>query len=381
MLRTRILQSAAEFRSIEPLWRELANSSPTTIFQSFAWNRLAAEYFAYKEAPFVVCCESGGGEAIVPAVLRGDGSLGLIGEELFDYRDVLHAGDDDALRCAWQRLAGLRRPFSLVALRGEQSRGRWRRTQLQPFAAAPCLRLQDLCITPPLASHATRADTEEQLRSASELAVVPGAMQPVRGATFVNEQCRDKFLGAHSRLRRHARRLADRGVVLRRYAGGERELVRFIYESKGRQSVTRENLFQEQSRREFIIRIAAEEESHCEVFTYEAGSHLVAAMVTFRGDRVRHFYTTYYDTHWADLSPGQLLLFETSAISLAEGLECDYMTGESLFKNRLATSRVPLWRVEVPAEELPLAFASEKEAPGEPVADSAITAEHWPRSA
>ena len=379
LLRTRILQSAAEFRSIESLWRELASSSAASIFQSFSWNRLAADCFACKEAPFIICCDSDRGAAIVPAVMRGDGSLGLVGEELFDYRDVLHVGDESVLECAWRRLAALRRPFRLVALRGEQSRRRWRRAQLQPFAAAPCVRLQDLCSTPSMPSKETGKGKNSH--RVSELAVVPGAMQPVHGATLATEQSRDKFLCAHSRLRRHARRLADRGAMLRRHAGGERDLARFIYESKGQQTASHENLFQDSSRREFMIQIAAEEESRCEVFTYETESHLVAAMVTFRDERVRHFYTTYYDARWADLSPGQVLLFETSAITVAEGLDCDYMTGESLFKNRLATSRVPLWRVEVPAEELPSLFSVDKDAEREPFADSAIAADHWPRSA
>ena len=377
LLRTRILQSAAEFRSIESLWRELASSSPASIFQSFGWNRRAADCFARKEPPFVICCDSDRGAAIVPAVIRGDGSLGLIGEELFDYRDVLHVGDESVLECAWQRLAALRRPFRLVALRGDQSRRRWRRAQLQPFAAAPCVRLQNLCSTP-------SKETGKQGKNShpvSELVVVPGAMQPAHGATPATEQCRDKFLGAHSRLRRHARRLADRGAMLRRHAGSERDLARFIYERKGQQTASHENLFREPSRREFMIQVAAEEESRCEIFTYETESHLVAAMVTFRDDRVRHFYTTYYDARWADLSPGQLLLFEASAITVAEGLDCDYMTGESLFKNRLATSRVPLWRVEVPADELPSLFSVDKDAEREPLADSAIAADHWPRSA
>ncbi len=380
LLRTRILQSAAEFRSIESLWRELASSSPASIFQSFGWNRLAADCFARKEALFVISCDSDRGAAIVPAVIRIDGSLGLIGEELFDYRDVLHAGDESVLEHAWQRFAALRRSFRLVALRGEQNRRRWRKAQLQPYAAAPCVRLQDLRSTPSTLSKETGNEGKNSHR-ASGVAVVPGAMQPAHGATSATEQCRDEFLGAHSRLRRHARRLADRGAMLRRHAGGERELARFIYESKGQQAASHENLFQDPSRREFMIQIAAEEESRCEIFTYETHTQLVAAMVTFRDDQVRHFYTTYYDARWADFSPGQLLLFEASAITLAEGLDCDYMTGESLFKNRLATSRVPLWRIEVPAEELPSLFSVDKDGEREPLADSTIAADHWPRSA
>ena len=168
--------------------------------------------------------------------------------------------------------------------------------------------------------------------------------------------------------------------MLRRHAGSENELLRFIYESKGRQTTAVENLFAEASRREFMIGIAAEAESRCEVFTYETGGQLLAAIVAFRNDAVRHFYTAYYDPRWAHFSPGQLLLFEASALSLAEGLDCDYMTGESLFKNRLATSRVPLSWVEVSAEELPWIFSAEKRF-AERVTDPAAGKDRWPRGA
>lgn len=368
-MRTRILQSAAELDSIEPLWRQLAAAPGSgTIFQGFAWNRLAAACFAGDEAPFVVCCESASGAAIVPAVVRRDGSLSLIGERLFDYRDVLHAGDEAVLEYAWQRLARLRRPFCLVALRGEQSRWRWRRAQPRPFAFAPCVRLQDLC---PKSEAATDANAVEDTNPGPVLAAAHGNML----RNTATPDLLENFLRRQPRLGRHARRFAREGVVLRRHAGSEGDLLRFIYESKGRQATRKENLFAEASRREFMIRIAAEEESRCEVFTYETNSQLVAALITFRNDAVRHFYTVYYDARWAHFSPGQLLLFEASALSLAEGLDCDYMTGESLLKNRLATSRVPLSWVEASAEELPLIFPVEK------VASSAAGEDRWPRGA
>jgi CelD/BcsL family acetyltransferase involved in cellulose biosynthesis len=136
--------------------------------------------------------------------------------------------------------------------------------------------------------------------------------------------------------------------------------VRFIYETKGKQATPSENLFQDRMRREFMVRIAAEAGARCDVYTYETNSELVAALVAFRGDGVRHCYTTYYDSRWYDFSPGQLLLFEVAALSLAEGLDCDFMTGEYPYKNRLATARVPLFTVEAGAEALPGIFSSSK---------------------
>ena len=63
------------------------------MFQSFDLNQLAADRFAEREEPFVICAESERGAAIVPAALRrSDGTIRLLGEELFDYRAFLHDG-------------------------------------------------------------------------------------------------------------------------------------------------------------------------------------------------------------------------------------------------------------------------------------------------
>ena len=46
----------------------------------------------------------------------------------------------------------------------------------------------------------------------------------------------------------------------------------------------------------------------------------------------------------------------TSAISLAEGLDCDYMTGAQPYKLRLATGSMPLFRLRATPRQL-AAFA------------------------
>jgi CelD/BcsL family acetyltransferase involved in cellulose biosynthesis len=323
VIRTRIIQNAAEFQSVRGLWEQLAHDG--TIFQSFCWNQLAAFCFARREQPYVICCESDSGAALVPVAIRRDGSTSLMGERLFDYRDVLHAGDEAVLSQAWRRLCDLNRPFELTALRGEQNHRLWRGGQPQPFAHAPCVRSSDL----------------SAMISASEASPI---------------SCRDKFLAMHSRLGRHTRRIAKQAVTFRHHPGNERELVRFIFETKGKQATPSKNLFQDLLRREFMVRIAAEEGSRCDVYTYETNSELVAALVAFRDDAVRHCYTIYYDSRWSDFSPGQLLLFEVAARSLAEGLECDFMTGEYPYKNRVATAHVPLFTVKAGAEALPGIF-------------------------
>jgi len=325
VIRTRIIQSAGEFHSVRSLWEQLARDA--TIFQSFCWSELAASCFARREQPHVICCESDSGVALIPAAIRRDGSTSLLGEKLFDYRDVLHAGDEAVLSQAWQRLCELNRPFKLTALRGEESHRLWRGAQPQPFAHAPCVRSFDIGAM-----------------------IAPGGASPI--------SCRDKFLSMHPRLGRHTRRIAKQGVTFRQHAGSERELVRFIFDTKGKQATPSENLFQDRVRREFMVRIAAEAGSRCEVYTYETNSELVAALVAFRDDAVRYCYTIYFDPRWSGFSPGQLLLFEVAARSLAEGLDCDFMTGEYPYKNRVATARVPLFTVEAEAEALAGIFPS-----------------------
>jgi len=325
VIRTRIIQSAGEFHSVRSLWEQLARDA--TIFQSFCWSELAASCFARREQPHVICCESDSGVALIPAAIRRDGSTSLLGEKLFDYRDVLHAGDEAVLSQAWQRLCELNRPFKLTALRGEESHRLWRGAQPQPFAHAPCVRSFDIGAM-----------------------IAPGGASPI--------SCRDKFLSMHPRLGRHTRRIAKQGVTFRQHAGSERELVRFIFDTKGKQATPSENLFQDRVRREFMVRIAAEAGSRCEVYTYETNSELVAALVAFRDDAVRYCYTIYFDPRWSGFSPGQLLLFEVAARSLAEGLDCDFMTGEYPYKNRVATARVPLFTVEAEAGALAGIFPS-----------------------
>ena len=78
----------------------------------------------------------------------------------------------------------------------------------------------------------------------------------------------------------------------------------------------------------------------------------IAALVTFVDGEVRRFYTTWMNPTWGKHSPGIALLFEATRLTLAEGLDCDYMTGEQPYKLRLATRRIPLHRIRATAGEL-----------------------------
>jgi CelD/BcsL family acetyltransferase involved in cellulose biosynthesis len=269
------------------------------MFQSFAWNETAARVFGSREPVKLIIVENDSDAAIIPACRR-NGSTGLIGERLFDYRDAISA-EGAILAGGWSNIASLGSPFEITAVRGDSSVARWEGLAIEPFANAP--------------------------------AVLRGSISA------------DEFLHAHNRLGRHSRRIRKHRVELRRHSGLNRELVRTIYEHKAGQGSPESNLFGDSLRRDFMVEICAHPKAGCDVFTYETAGDVVAALVTFRDGNWRRFYTIYYDHRWASLSPGQVLLYEITAQSLTEGLNCDFMTGEHPYKLRLATDVVPLHRV------------------------------------
>lgn len=276
------------------------------MFQSFAWNETAARVFAAREPVRVIVIENDAGSAIIPACCR-DRSTGLIGEKLFDYRDTLWS-DVSLLATAREKIAELGRPFELTALLGGESLARWEGMPVEPFANAPAILRENITA--------------------------------------------DEFLRTHNRLGRHSRRIRKHGIQLHRHAGKERNLIRTIYQRKGKQGAAESNLFNDPLRRDFMVEICAHPETECEVFTYETDGDIIAALVTFRDGAWRRFYTVFYDQRWASLSPGQVLLFEIAAQSLAEGLDCDFMTGEYSYKLRLSTDLVPLYCVSATQQQL-----------------------------
>jgi CelD/BcsL family acetyltransferase involved in cellulose biosynthesis len=278
------------------------------MFQSYAWNETALKVFCVREAPRVVVVENDSGVALLPCVIGEKCQTAhLAGEALFDYRNALVRGDETALQSAWDVVAGWGKDFEMKGLLGDEARERWEALPVTFFANAPMI----------MASH---------------LSV-------------------DQYLGSHSRLGRHSRRIRKQRAELRRHSGENRALVSHIYDLKANQEVAA-NLFRDNLRREFMVQIAARPEAQCEIFTYETPAALVAALVTFRDGSVRRCYTTYFDEKWAQYSPGQVLLFDVVAESLREGLDCDFMTGEYPYKNRIATEMVPIYRVRASADEL-----------------------------
>lgn len=307
MIRLTIFRSAAEIEKLRPLWEELCRSNPATIFQQFELNRLAAELFADREQPFVVSAEASYGAAIVPAaVRRQDGTIRLLGEELFDYRGFLQRGDPEVLRSALAALAGLKKPLSVVAMRTEEAKQVPEELPLMNFCAAPAVRAAELP--------------------------------------------ESEFAGRHLRLARNLRRLQRLGYEPRRYGGYQPGLLAQIYQRKAEQDP--ESLFHDPLRVQFMLRAGQLLPEQFEIFTLECGSDTAAALVTLRDRRVRRFYTGWFAPELSKHSPCLSLIYEVTRQSLTAGLDCDYMTGEQPYKLRLATTSAPLRRLTASSEQL-----------------------------
>jgi CelD/BcsL family acetyltransferase involved in cellulose biosynthesis len=308
LLRTTIIENTDDLKCICSIWQELAAQPEATMFQSYSWNETALKAFARRESPRVVLMESDAGAILLPCVIgQKCGTVHFAGETLFDYRNALVRGDESLWRHALEIVADWGLEFESKAFFGDDVRERWAGLPVKFFANAPGVRGANLSV--------------------------------------------DQFLALHSRLGRHSRRIRKQGAELRRHPGTNRALVSLIYDLKAKQEVPG-NLFRDSLRREFMVEIAGRSEADCEIFTYETPGSLVAALLTFRDRTVRRCYTTYFDEKWAPFSPGQVLLFDVVAESLREGLDCDFMTGEYPFKNRIATEMVPLYRVRATTEEL-----------------------------
>lgn len=310
-MRKTVARSVGELDGLKPLWTEAFRQSPKTMFQRFEWNHLAAEIFGDCWSPVVCAVENENGAAIIPAAINGHGNrLEFLGESLFDYRDLLHVGDDDALLVAWQMLAEFELPLSVTAVQPENAAAYWREFDPIEFARAPWVDADSVTA--------------------------------------------EKFRALHSRAARQLRRMQRKGVTLHRYSGTESDRVRRIYQLKCDQFAGDvNNVFRDERRREFMVAIAALEAEKCQIFTLEDSiGCIVAGLVTFLDGDIRRFYTIYFDPEWAVYSPGVALVFEATALSLEHGLSCDYMTGEYPYKMRFANASRMLFRVEASLAQL-----------------------------
>jgi CelD/BcsL family acetyltransferase involved in cellulose biosynthesis len=300
-----LARSVEELEKLRPLWERLARKTSPTIFQTFEWNRLAAEIFRERLSPVVCVVEGESGATIIPVAINLHANrLELLGEILFDYRDVLHVGNPETLRIAWRILKNFNLPLSVTAVQPKAVATHWADLRPIPFARAPWV--------------------------------------------DVSKTTGEGFRALHTRAARQLRRIEREGAKLYQYPGTEQDVVRRIYQLKADQFANdQNNIFRDERRREFMIAIAAREGNNCQIFTLEddAGG-MLAGLVTFLEQNIRRFYTIYFDPSWAAYSPGVALIFATTAISLEQGLSCDYMTGEYPYKLRFANASRMLYRIE-----------------------------------
>lgn len=308
-MRRIIARSAGEMDKLRPAWEHLARGGGPTVFQDFAWNRLSAQVFADREAPYVVYVEDAGGAAIIPAAICREGTLIVfLGETLFDYRTFLAAGDGGALDAAWQEIGKLQQQMWVTSL-PEPWVANWQEWKPRAFSAAPAV-LRSRCTA-------------------------------------------EEFADEHPRIRRSLRRLQRQGAELRHYPGSDSALTRRILQQKARQlRDDPNNLFSDPRRIDFLAAALALDGRAADIYTMEIGSEIVSALITLRDGHVRRFYNTYHDERWAKFSPGVALLYEVTRQSLEEGLDCDYMTGTQPHKTRLANASVPLHRVDATAQQV-----------------------------
>ena len=141
-------------------------------------------------------------------------------------------------------------------------------------------------------------------------------------------------------------------MELQQFFGDQEQLIRWIYQRKAEQfEGSSQDIFSDPRRIEFIVRAASIDPTKFEIFAFtmrgiaNTPGDVIAALVTLRDGNVRRFYTVWFDQAWAQYSPGTVLVFAITQRSLAEGLDCDYMTGEQPHKIRLATGMTRLFKL------------------------------------
>ncbi|MBI2677518.1 MAG: GNAT family N-acetyltransferase [Candidatus Koribacter versatilis] len=237
-----------------------------------------------------------------------------MGEMLFDYRDVLAAGDRGLISEALAEIGKAGYDLYLPAIR-DGGRLDSAHGDLEAWVGASLLRGSDL------------------------------------GP--------DAFLAKHFKARKQMRRLRAAGADFARYHGDSSALVRWVYARKAEQfACASVDIFSDPLRQRCMVDIARASGSHCDVFTIEFGSATVAALLTFRDKGVRRFYTIWHDVRWDEFSPGIVLLLHACHESLGEGLDVDFLTGEQPHKTRFATGRVQLYRLRAAAARLASATAA-----------------------
>lgn len=294
-LKLQVIDRVEELPRLRPLWERLHQAGSYTRFQSYLWNEMAARFFADRQQLAVVAVESGSSAAILPAVLQ-DGTVKLLGETLFDYRNLLAEGSQVLVESAWQaigeRFGNVN--IEVTAVR-PQDKANWQAFAFRPFVKTPHI-------------------------------------------------LHDRKFEAHLSLERNWETLQKAGCKLKKHDGGQTALIHEIYERKAQQPSG--DLFRDPVRVAFLCALMKADHDAFDVWTIRAKDDLVSGLVCFRDGHWRRFYTSCFHPEWAEHSPGTTLLHQASKHYLSHGTDCDLMTGEQPFKLRLANSHSQLWIAE-----------------------------------
>jgi CelD/BcsL family acetyltransferase involved in cellulose biosynthesis len=291
------LYSGADLHPLESLWRQAHSEH---IFQQYELNAAwAAQFAGPSGAGFQLhIWHTASPPMLVPCVVR-NGWLSWLGHGLFDYADPLGAPSDFAA-CPSPS------PAAACDIAGIRDNSPWRsqftrmaphRAALAPFSAAPyCAAISAAELE---RRHPRMAERWREL-----------ARKGVGWAPVLDPSARQRLLALMLRWKQS--RMGARNVLHTLEAAWLAEMA--SYEG-------------------------------CELWRLGDEADW-AGFLTWRFGHTRYGYTLAHDPARAKYSPGAKLLYAVLARSLDQGLRFDFLTGEQDFKLRLATGRVPLWRLE-----------------------------------
>ncbi len=288
-----------DLAGLEGVWRAATAAGSGSVFQEYAFARHWAKVFA-PEAEIAVWT-SRHAPLVLPLAIR-DGRLGLIGEGLFDYLDLIGGAAPEVERDAAEAALGLGWRASRFTGVPEGSRhdAFWRAlaAEAHPYSAAP-------------------------VRAA--------------GGSWGREHART------------ARRWAAAKVALARAHGaGERlRLLAWLLDHKARELAARgQTNVLGRLEQAWLTAMVEQEPELAELWALRRDGETLAALLCWRGAQVRYAYTISYAPEAAALSPGVLALYGVLRHTMHEGRSFNFLTGEQEFKLRFATHREPLLRYE-----------------------------------
>ncbi|MGH9476247.1 MAG: GNAT family N-acetyltransferase [Terriglobales bacterium] len=288
----------ADLAPLAAVWAAAEAASPHSVYQKFAFARHWAACFGQEIEVRI------GWRAdppmVVPVAIRA-GCWGLLGEELFDYQDLI--GEPSH----------------------QQEAAAWASGQLQGPAC-----VTGVAVTSPWSSFWNQMPLKPQ----------PFAAAPVRDAGP------DNLAAEHARLER--RWQAARVELCRvEEAAARRHALDWLLDRKARACAARgqRNALGERECRWLAVMVEKEAQIS-ELWQLRRRGEALAGLLCWRTPQLRYAYTIGYEPAVAELSPGILALYALLRHTMREGLGFNFLTGEQAFKLRFASRSEPLLRFQ-----------------------------------